>query len=77
MYLDFTQPPSKRLYRAVQAGFIANDTTLTSWCRQNGLTTQTAVQALCGALDSAKYRAVRKQIIQDVTKLASHQEPFS
>lgn len=46
----------------VRAGFALQGKTLTSWCRENGVTRQNARLAIIGAWDGPKSRAMRGRI---------------
>jgi hypothetical protein len=61
---DDAIPPSRALYRAVLAGFIMADTTLTAWCRENGLDRAWARQCLLGMRDGPAARALRRRIAE-------------
>ena len=69
MFLDFTQPPSKKLFQTVRAGFIAQDSSLSTWCKQNGINLNYATHSLCGSTDGPKSKIIRNKIIADLQKL--------
>ena len=56
--------PSIELFREVRAGFIKRGTTFSQWCRDAGENRSNARQAVLGAWDGPKGRAVRMRILK-------------
>lgn len=56
--------PGRDLLAQVRAGFVAKHTTLTEWCRKEGINTSAARQALYGTWDGPKGRAMRAKIVR-------------
>lgn len=56
--------PSLNLYRHVRAGFIAQGSTITTWCRERGVNPTNARSALVGAWDGPKGKALRAELIE-------------
>ena len=69
MILDFTTPPSKKLYDHVRAGFIAHGDTLTTWAKRKGYNQQDAKDALCGVINSPRAIKIRKDAIMAINTL--------
>lgn len=57
-------PTGKQLYVRVRSGFVAQDTTLTAWCRENKVPRQSAVMCLSGMWDGPKAKELRSRIIR-------------
>lgn len=58
------QTPGADLLRQVRAGFVAQGTSYTRWCRENGVLRANANQALIGAWDGPKAKKLRRRIIE-------------
>ena len=56
--------PSRDLFLKTRAGFVAQGTTLSRWCRENGVRRQNAQQALIGSWDGPKARVLRHRLIE-------------
>jgi hypothetical protein len=56
--------PSHMLYIRVRAGFVAQGTTFTAWCRENHLARPNVASALIGAWNGPKGRAIRERVIR-------------
>lgn len=55
--------PGKKLFSQIRAGFIAQGTSYSKWCRENGVSRQNAKLSLIGVWDGPKSRAIRERII--------------
>ncbi|WP_067863652.1 hypothetical protein [Neptuniibacter marinus] len=55
--------PNQRLYKAVRGGFITAGTSLTSWCRNNGVNPSNARHCLIGSWDGPKAKELRKSLV--------------
>lgn len=55
--------PSFDLYLRVRAGFVAQGTSLTQWCRKRGVDTSNARAALAGAWNGPAGRKLREDLI--------------
>ncbi len=56
-------PTGTALLLVVRAGFVAQGTTLTSWCQEQGVARNWARQVLLGLRDGPAARRLRAQII--------------
>ncbi|MEO5328100.1 MAG: hypothetical protein H7829_07625 [Magnetococcus sp. THC-1_WYH] len=56
--------PSQELYRNVRAGFVAQGSTLTAWCRERRINPNNARAVLIGSWDGPKGRALREKLIK-------------
>lgn len=61
--IEYTVAGSPSLYNIVRAGFVAQGTTLNSWCIAQGINRQTAEKALRGDRHGPKSRAVLEQLL--------------
>ena len=57
--------PSRDLYNQVRAGFIGQGSSLTKWCRNNGIKPQNAIHCLMGTWDGPKGKALRAELISE------------
>jgi hypothetical protein len=57
-----TPEPSRDLLRKVKAHFILEGTTLTAWCRDNGINMPNAREALMGTWDGPAGRRLRERL---------------
>lgn len=57
-------PCGKELYVKVRSGFVAQNTTLTAWCKENAIPRQSAVMSLSGMWDGPKSRELRARVIE-------------
>lgn len=57
-------PTGKQLYVKVRSGFVAQDTTLTAWCRENKVPRQSAVMCLSGMWNGPKAKTLRKRLLE-------------
>ena len=60
-----TPPPSRDLLQKVKAHFISEGTTLAEWCRRHGYHQSNVREALAGAWDGPKGRALRMQLAKE------------
>ena len=59
---NMTETECKARYRQVRAGFIANGTTLTEWCRANGTHIQNVRDAFFGRWNGP---GAKKMVVRD------------
>jgi len=57
---------SEELYRAARAAFILQRTTLSAWCKSEGINRQTVEKALKGERFSRRASALRRRIVHEV-----------
>ena len=63
--MDKKQPtPSLDLYAEVRAGFVRKHTTLSQWCRANGVFRENARDALKGVWVGPKARQLIERLVQ-------------
>lgn len=51
------------LRQRIKAGFVAQGTTYTKWCREHGVNRSNCNAALAGAWDGPKAKALRSQVL--------------
>lgn len=56
--------PGHDLLLQVRSGFVSQGTSYSAWCRANGILRSSATQALTGAWNGPKARALRDKIIK-------------
>ncbi len=56
--------PGQELVQEVRAGFIKQGTSLSAYCRQNGIEGKTVHRLLSGKWDGKKAREIRAQLIE-------------
>lgn len=56
--------PGPDLYRHVRAGFVAQGSTLTTWCRERNINPTNAKSALVGAWNGPKGRQLRRELVE-------------
>jgi len=56
--------PGQELIQEVRAGFIKQGTSLSAYCRENGIEGKTVHRLLSGKWDGKKARAIRQQLIE-------------
>lgn len=54
--------PGNELNLEIRAGFVRQGTTLTRWCKENGLKQSNVRDAILGSWDGPKGRAVRAKV---------------
>ena len=59
-----TYLPSRDLYNKVRAGFVAQGSSLSQWCKAKGMNTQNALSCLTGTWDGPKAKTLRAEIIE-------------
>jgi len=65
MNRDINIPPiNKALYVKVRSGFVAQDTTLSAWCKNKGINPSNAKACLMGNWDGPKAKELRQQIVE-------------
>jgi len=57
--------PGRDLVKKIRIGFIKKDTSLTAWCKANGVIPSNARQALMGSWDGPKGRDLRERIAKE------------
>lgn len=55
--------PGERLYLDVRSGFVRQKTTMTAWCKRNGVSQPGARLALLGAWNGPKAKKLRAALI--------------
>jgi len=63
---DMTQPFTlgRDLMLQVRAGLLLQNMTLSSWCRQHGINTSNARQAIYGTWNGPKGRTIRDELLK-------------
>jgi len=56
--------PSKELLAQVRAAFVVRGTSMSAWCRENGVARQNARLSLLGGWDGPKGKALRARIVE-------------
>lgn len=59
------QIPGRELYNQVRGGFVAKGSSLSKWCRSNGIKPQNAIHCLMGTWDGPKGQALRLELINE------------
>lgn len=59
-----TLTPGQDLMRKIRIGFIEQNTTFNAWCVENGVSRTNATQAIYGAWNGPKGRALRDRILR-------------
>lgn len=59
-----TPTTGPELLTRVRAGFVSNGSTLTAWCRENGIHHSNARQALLGAWDGPAGKTLRRRLLK-------------
>lgn len=57
--------PSRTLYNHVRGGFVSKGSSLTAWCKAQGVNYQNATQCLTGSWEGPKSQALRAKMIND------------
>lgn len=55
--------PGRDLYNRVRAGFVSQGSSLSAWCRSQGICRANAVHCLVGSWNGPKGQALREQMI--------------
>lgn len=57
--------PSRDLYNRVRAGFVSQGSSLSAWCKNQGVKHQNAIHCLTGSWNGPKSQALRVQMMID------------
>jgi hypothetical protein len=57
--------PGRDLYNLVRAGFVSQGSSLSAWCKNQGISRANAVHCLVGSWNGPKGQALRKQLVVD------------
>ncbi|WP_299072803.1 hypothetical protein [uncultured Paraglaciecola sp.] len=57
--------PGRELYNHVRGGFVTKGSSLTEWCKKQGVNYQNATQCLTGSWDGPKAKVLRNKMIAD------------
>ena len=56
--------PNRDFYNLVRAGFTAQGSSLTKWCKNEDINAQTAISCLVGTWDGPKARKLRARLVE-------------
>lgn len=56
--------PEERLMRQVKAGFVAQGTSYTRWCRENGIAASGVRQVIYGTWAGPKGKALKRRVLR-------------